>query len=323
MNYTHLTFKQRYHIQVDASKGLTVAVIARRLGLHRSTVYRELSRGCDPNGYYSAARADHRAQLRRAASAANHPTKPTPLWDLISTWIVQEHSPDEAIGRLKQVGVTLKVSAQAIYAFVRRDERSGGHLYAHMRRARKRMLWRSSTGGMPSNRPSIRHRPKHIQKRLEPGHWETDTMRGKRSQARCVLTSVERRSRYTRLAVLPEPNAEVTAKALSRSLGSFKVRSITFDNGTEFARYAEACESLGARPYFAEPGRPQQRGTCENTIGLVRQYLPKYTSLERLTEAKLQWIQDRLNHRPRKCLGYLTPHEVFFGLKPTPVALRT
>jgi len=323
MNYTHLTFKQRYHIQADHSKGLPVRVIAWRLGLHRSTVYRELSRGRDPNGYYSAARADHRAQLRRASSAANHPTKPAPLWGLIADWIAQQHSPEEAAGRLSKVGVALSVSVPAIYAFIRRDERARGELYTHLRRARKRALWRSSTGGMPRNRPSIRHRPKIIQSRQQGGHWEADTMRGKISQPRCVLAAVERKSRYTRLAVLTQPTADLTAHALSQALASFKVRSITFDNGTEFARYAKACKSLGAKPYFAEPGRPEQRGTCENTIGLVRQYLPKRTSLERLTEARLQSIQDRLNHRPRKCLGYLTPHEVLFNLKPTPVALRT
>ena len=148
-------------------------------------------------------------------------------------------------------------------------------------------------------------------------------MRGKISQPRCVLAAVERKSRYTRLAVLTQPTSELTAQALSHSLRSFQVRSITFDNGTEFACYAQACKALRAKAYFADPGRPQQRGTCENTIGLIRQYLPKYTSLERLTHALLQKIQDYLNHRPRKCLGYLTPHEVLFNLKPIPIALRT
>ena len=115
----------------------------------------------------------------------------------------------------------------------------------------------------------------------------------------------------------------ISRQALHSILSTHKVRSITFDNGSEFADYEDACKELEADPYFAEPARPGQRGTCENTIGLIRQYLPKYQSLARLKGDKLQWIQDRLNHRPRKCLGYLTPHEVLFDLKPTPVALRT
>lgn len=323
MKYKHLTFDERYHIELGQRKGLAVTVIARRIGRDCSTVGREVCRNKDPDGRYCAARADERARARARVSAANHPTKPAALWQQIGGWIAQQHSPDEAAGRLRKVGVTLSVSVPAIYAFVRRDERIGGDLHTHLRRARKRALWRSSSGGMPRNRPSIRHRPKIVHERRQGGHWEADTMRGKISQPRCVLAVVERKSRYTRLAVLTQPTSEQTAQVLSQSLASFKVRSITFDNGTEFARYEQACKALGAKPYFADPGRPQQRGTCENTIGLVRQYLPKYTSLEKLTQLRLQSIQDRLNHRPRKCLGYLTPHEVLFNLKPVPIALRT
>lgn len=323
MSYTHLTFEQRYHIQVDRSNGLLPPVIARRLGLHRSTVYRELARGQDPNGYYSAARADHRAQLRRAPSAANHPTKPAALWRWVASCLRKEDSPDEIAGRLPLVCPGISVSVPAIYAYVRRNERAQGQIYKHMRRAAKRALWRSSSGGMPADRPSILKRPRIIHERIERGHWESDTARGKTGQPRCLLTSVERTSRYTRLALLPRATSEVTAKALARSLASYQVKSITFDNGTEFAQYETACKHLGAKAYFAQPARPWQRGTCENTIGLIRQYLPKYTSMQKLTAAKVQWIENRLNHRPRKCLGYLTPHEVLFNLKPTPVALRT
>lgn len=139
-----------------------------------------------------------------------------------------------------------------------------------------------------------------------------------------VLATVERSSRYTQLGLLPQGGkAAPTARVLQSILSPHKVRSITFDNGSEFAHYEGACKALEADPYFAEPARPGQRGTCENTIGLMRQYLPKFQSLARLKNDKAQWTQDRLNHRPRKCLGYLTPHEVLFGLKPTPVALRT
>ena len=323
MRYKHLTFEQRYHIELGKRRPLTSEVIARQIGVHPSTVSREYRLGQDPDGYYCAARADERAKARHARSAGNHPTKPAVLWDLVGGWIAQGHSPEQAAGRLNWVGVELRVSVPAIYAYVRRNERICGDLHTQLRRAHKKALWRSSTGGMPRNRPSIRHRPKHIQERLQAGHWEADTMRGKISEPRCVLTAVERKSRYTCLGVLTQPTADLTATLLSKTLAPFKVRSITFDNGTEFARYASACNALAAKPYFAEPGRPEQRGTCENTIGLVRQYLPKYTSLQRLTEAKLKSIEDRLNHRPRKCLGYLTPHEVLFGLKPIPIALRT
>lgn len=323
MHYKHLTFEQRYHIELGKRRPLTGEVIARQIGVHPSTVSREYRLGRDPDGYYCAARADERAKARHARSAANHPTKPAALWGLVGDWIAKGHSPEQAAGRLSQVGVALRISVPAIYAYVRRDERACGSLHRQLRRAHKRALWRSSTGGMPQDRPSIRHRPKIVQKRQQSGHWEADTMRGKISEPRCVLVAVERKSGYTRVAVLSQPTADLTAEALSQSLSPFKVRSITFDNGTEFARYAKACNALGAKAYFADPGRPEQRGTCENTIGLVRQYLPKHTSLQKLTHAKLQWTEDQLNHRPRKRLGYLTPHEVLFKLKPIPIALRT
>jgi IS30 family transposase len=323
MNYTHLTYEQRYHIDVGRRRDLSCAVIGRQIGVDRGTVDRELKRGSDPDGRYRAAGADERARARARSSAANHPTKPQGLWQLIAQWIGEQCSPEQAAGRLGKVGLALSVSVPAIYAFVRRDERACGDLYTHLRRAHKRRLCRSPAGGMPRNRPSIRHRPRIIQERHQSGHWEADTMRGSHGHPQCVLAAVERVSRYTRLAVLSEPTAKLTARTLSEVLASFKVRSITFDNGTEFAQYAKACEQLKAQAYFAEPARPQQRGTCENTIGLIRQYLPKYTSLAKLSADTLQWIEHQLNHRPRKCLGFLTPHEVLFNLKPTPVALRT
>jgi transposase, IS30 family len=325
MDYTHLTFEQRYHIELGWRKGLAREVIARRIGVNRSTVYRELDRGKDPDGDYCAARADELARARANSSAANHPVKSAALWHWVSGCLRQESSPDQVVGRLAQVCPSASVSAPAIYAFVHRDERAGGELHTYLRYARKRTLRRHHPGtGMPRNRPSIRHRPKHIQSRQQPGHWEADTMLGNHRHPARVLATVERTSRYTQLGLLPQGGkAAHTARVLRRILTSHKVRSITFDNGSEFAHYERACEALGANPYFAEPARPGQRGSCENTIGLIRQYLPKYQSLAKLTADKLNWIQDRLNHRPRKCLGYLTPYEVLFNLKPTPVALRT
>ena len=323
MCYTHLTYGQRYHIEQGLRRSQSCAVISRQIGVHRSTVYRELKRAAQPDGSYRAVLADEQARARASSSAANHPTKAVALWKLIGQWVTQQFSPEQAAGRLAQVGIGLSVSVPAIYGFVRRDERAGGDLHTHLRRAHKRRLWRVSYRGMPRDRPSIRHRPTIIKERLQPGHWEADTMRGRQGEPRCVLVGVERHSRYTCLAVLADPKAQQTADVLERMLTTHQVRSITFDNGIEFAQYARACQTLGADAYFAEPARPQQRGTCENTIGLIRQYLPKFTSLAKLTREKLLWIEHQINHRPRKCLGFLTPHEVLFNLKPTPVALRT
>ena len=324
MYYTHLTFAQRYHIALGLKQGQSVAVIARRVGTHRSTVYRELARGGERDGCYYAPWADDRARAWARSSAANHPTKPPELWRWVARCLRQRASPDQIAGRLAQVCSAVSVSVPAIYAFVRRDERSGGQLHTCLRYAHKRHLWRTGTsGGLPRERPSIKKRPKLVWTRRQPGHWEADTMLGDKTHPARVLTAVERTSRYTRLALLADGTADRTGIALQRMLVAHQVRSITFDNGVEFADYNRACSALGAKPYFAQPSRPWPRGSCENTIGLIRQYLPKYKSLAKLTREHLLFIQNQLNHRPRRCLGYLTPHEVLYGLKPTPVALRT
>ena len=323
MYYTHLTFAQRYHIALSLKQGQSVSVIARRIGTHRSTVYRELARGGVRDGSYYAPWADDRARARARSSAANHPTKPPALWRWVARCLRQRASPDQVAGRLVQVCPTVSVSVPAIYAFVRRDERAGGQLYSCLRYAHKRHLWRRTSGGLPSERPSIKKRPKLVWSRRQSGHWEADTMLGDKTHPARVLTTVERTSRYTRLALLADGTANRTSVALQRMLAAHQVRSITFDNGVEFADYKQACSALDAKPYFAQPCRPWQRGTCENTIGLIRQYLPKYKSLAKLTREQLLFIQNQLNHRPRRCLGYLTPHEVHYRLRPTPVALRT
>lgn len=213
MNYAHLTFEQRYHIDLGRRRNLSARVIALKLGVHQSTVCRELRRGCEADGFYRAA-------------AADHPTKPPALWELVSQWLAEQHSPDQAAGRLARVGIDIPVSVAAIYAFIRRDERAQGNLHTQLRRAYKRRLCRSRAGGMPQNRPSIRHRPLNIHQRLEPGHWELDTMRGSRGDGRCVLVAVERLSRKTCLAVLTEPTAEQTARVLVQMLSPHTVHSM-------------------------------------------------------------------------------------------------
>lgn len=321
MLFTHLTWHQRYQIDQGLKLDLPKAVIARRIGVHRSTVYREIGRGRDRRGGYAAAGADERARARARLSAANHPTKPPALWRRVTRWVRRDFSPDEVAGRLERLSGHSCLSVPAIYAYIRRDEYSCGSLHAHLRRAPKRWVCRPTTGGMPRNRPSIRQRPREVYARRTLGHWEADTMLGNHSHPARVLVAVERKSRFTRLAKLPSGKALPTGRALARGLEHFKVTSITFDNGVEFADYARACQRLSCQAYFAQPYRAWQRGTCENTVGLMRQYLPKHRSLRKLTDAQLRGIEHRLNHRPRKCLGYLTPHEVLFNK--TPVAIRT
>jgi transposase, IS30 family len=319
MRYLHLTLSIRYQIALGIREGLSVDVIARRVGVHRSTVYREIKRGGSSRGY-DAQTAQRGAQERARRSAANHPTKPAALWREVRLCVRQEYSPDEICGRLACLNLP-SVSVPAIYAHIWRDRAQRGTLHEHLRYAHRRTVWYGRARVLRGDKVSIRKRPRAVQARGELGHWEGDTMMGRLGNMKKLLVLTERKSRLVRIHrpdnACSGPIAQGTIHALKR----LPVHSITFDNGNEFSDYKIIEAGLNCQTYFADPGKPWQRGTCENTIGLIRQYIPKGSSGMHLSDRQLQRIADKLNHRPRKCLGYRTPHEVLFNL--TPVALRT
>jgi IS30 family transposase len=315
MSFTHLTPAQRYQIERQLAEGKSLAIIARYLGIHRSTVYREQARG-QVQGRYCARTSHQRTLKRRAISAANHRSHSPELWQGVSALLKLEWSPQEISGRykLEAVGVHA-VSAQAIYNWL---VRTHSLLLKQLRHYRTPSPWRQGGGGMPKNRPSIRKRPKEVLKREQTGHWEGDTVMG-RSRQECLVTLVERKSLYTRISPTLPKQSDVVAQYIRQTLTGLSARTLTLDNGTEFAAYKD----MGVDVFFADPGRPRQRSRNENTNGLIRQYVPKGTRLSTFSPAKIQRIEERLNHRPRKTLGYQTPHEVLFNQPPTPVAIRT
>ena len=315
MSFTHLTPGQRYQIERQRAEGKSAEIIARYLGIHRSTVYREQERGL-VLGRYCAKTSHQRALKRRAISAANHRTHSPELWRGVSELLKLEWSPQEISGRYKldAAGVQV-VSTQTIYNWLARTH---SLLCKQLRHYRTPSPWRQSGGGMPKNRPSIRKRPKEVLTREQTGHWEGDTVMG-RSRQDCLVTLVERKSLYTRISPTLPKQSEIVAQYIRQTLTGLSARTLTLDNGTEFAAYKD----MGVAVFFADPGRPRQRSRNENTNGLIRQYVPKGARLSTFSPAKIQRIEERLNHRPRKTLGYKTPHEVLFNLPPTPVAIRT
>lgn len=315
MKFTHLNRDQRYQIEWRLASGHSKRVIALALGIHVSTIYRECARG-DWKGRYCAEKAHAGALKRRAISAANHPVKPDSLWALTRRCLRQDWSPEQIDGRLGVLQEPVRVSAQGIYDWLDRHSRPES-LMTHLRRERAQTPWRESHGGMPRNRPSIRKRPNAAMDRREAGHWEGDTVRGKTAH-HCLVTLVERKSLYSVLSGPLRKCSDVVAKAVRIALRDLPALSLTLDNGTEFAAFA----SMGLPVFFADPGKPRQRARNENTNGLIRQYVSRKTRLTTLSDSKIKTIQDRLNHRPRKSLGFLTPHEVLFNLPPTPFAIR-
>lgn len=304
MNH-HLSPDERYQIQIGLASGLPVEAIAAGLDRSPSTIYREIDKGSGGAGY-DAKYAQQRKHLR-AAKSRNAKVIPSHVWRQVGLCILQDFSPE-------QTAACTNASHEAIYQHIYRDKREGGYLWLHLRcqkRYRKRAGGRDRRG-MIANQRRIDERPQHIENRAQVGHWEADTIVGPH-HASAILSIVERKSGYTLLALLPDRTASSAYQAMVQLLQPIvhKVKTITTDNGGEFAWHEKLDATLGCMSYFCTPYSSCQRGTNENTNGLVRQYVPKQRELETVDQQELQMIEDKLNHRPRKRLGFKTPHRVF------------
>ncbi len=313
--YRQITFAERYTLGLLRQCGLSPSAIARILGRHRSTVLREVWRnGAHSDGTYRPPLADWYARGRRSRSRRNQRFSAAD-WDRVQALLREDWSPEQVAGRLRRLG-ELAISHETIYRYIWADKRAGGQLYCHLRGARKRCRKRyrsyDSRGRLAGKRP-IAARPAAATDRSQVGHWEADTMLGDRQAGPCVLSLVERKTGYVALGRLRHrTGAEVNRRARPLiEAQPHRVRTITVDNGTEFHRYAALERLTPARFYFATPHHAWERGTNENTNGLLRQYLPKGQSMDHLTQHDCNRIARKLNRRPRKRLGYRTPEECY------------
>jgi IS30 family transposase len=234
---------------------------------------------------------------------------------LVESKLRLDWSPEQISGWLRKNDQET-VSHEQIYQHVYAEQRAGGALYKHLRCQKKR---RKRSGkydhrGIIPDRKSIDARPVIVEQRQRLGDWEGDLIIGKNHQG-AALTLVERKSSFTLIRKVDGKQALPVANAIIASLDWVPaVETLTNDNGKEFAEHKMVSSALAAKIYFAHPYSSWERGTNENTNGLIRQYLPKEPNLSTLTTKEECLIMDRLNLRPRKCLGFLTPFEVFFGL---------
>jgi IS30 family transposase len=313
MHYTHLTSEERYTIWTLAKLDLSLRDIALALGRHVSTVSRELKRNVGVGGY-----GPHRAQAL-ATKRRRVGRRPTVLTAEAQSVIVpllsKRWSPEQVAGRLRLEG-TLQISHQSIYTFIARDKRQGGQLHRLLRR--KRQYRRAETASFrqryEASKTRIDERPVEVEERATIGDWEIDTVVSGKSR-QVLVTLVERKSRYAIIARQPTKDAFPLARRVIRLLRKHpdKVRSITADNGTEFASFKYIEEHLGINFYFAHPYHSWERGTNENTNGLIRQYFPKSSDFLSATPTRLAKVMNDLNRRPRKVLNYQTPEEAFNG----------
>lgn len=316
--YTQLTQEQRYQIYALKKMGHTPSETAKVIEVHKSTVSRELKRNQGQKGYRP--QQAHRAALLRRQKAK--PKISGPTWALVKKLLRQDWSPEQISGRLKSER-SVCISHEWIYQYVLKDKHKGGSLYQHLRcrRERRKRYGSYSRRGQLTNCRSIETRPEIVNNRQRLGDWEVDTIIGRKHQ-QAIVTLTERKSRLTLLGKVTHRTAQAVRDQVLELLMpvAYQVHTLTSDNGKEFACHEQLAEVLKLKYYFAHPFAAWERGTNENTNGLLRQYFPKKQDFKLVSDKRIQLTMLRLNLRPRKCLRYKTPFEVFFK---SSVALTT
>jgi len=314
MAYHQITSDERYWISTLRMQGLNQSEIARALGRHRSTISREFKRNSSGwDGGYRPFVASHRARARLSRSRRRSHFSANDF-RLVDKLLGRQWSPDQISGHLCDEGI-LSISHETIYRHVWRDRHNGGQLHRHLRCAvkqrRKRHNSQDSRGRLPGKR-HISERPASAETRRRSGHWEIDTVVGANTKD-CVVTLVERKTGYAFIGKLADRSMHGMSRRIRMLMrrASTRFRTITADNGTEFHDYASVEAATDVRFYFATPYHSWERGTNENFNGLLRQYLPKRTSMAHVTQERCDAIAKQLNSRPRKRLGYRTPQECF------------
>lgn len=317
-NYSQLTSEQRYQIYALLKAGHTQTLIGQVLGKHKSTICREIRRNTGNRGYrpIQAQRfCDQRKQGKYAGrfSASD--------WHLIEHLLCEHQwSPEQICLRLKADDI-LEISHERIYQHIILDKQTGGDLHTYLRervKRRKRYGSGKERRGQIPNQTSIDERPAAVEARDVPGaDWEGDLIVGSKHK-QAIVTLVDRCTRYTFMAKVPFKTAQAVQEAICGCLSSVKeiFRSCTLDNGKEFSNHEKISQILQGQVYFAHPYSSWERGTNENTNGLIRQYFPKNCDFSTITEERLKAVQDKLNNRPRKILNMKTPNELLFGISP-------
>ena len=310
--YTQLNQQERYQIYALKQAGHKDSEIAALLGRHQSTISREVERNHGMRGYRPK-QAQHLALERRRAKI--RPRFGGSVWIKVELLLQMDWSPEQISGRLKmEQGAS--VSHEHIYQYIYADKRAGGGLYRHLRCQKKRRKRYGSyeRRGKIANRVSIEQRPEVVAQRSRIGDWEGDTVIGKNHKG-ALVTLVERKSLYTIIEGVARRTASAVHAAIVTCLTPYKrkAHTLTYDNGKEMTEHEQVAEELGLKVYFAHPYSSWERGVNENTNGLIRQYFPKQRELTDITKEEIEQAMERLNHRPRKTLGFRTPYEVFFS----------
>lgn len=315
MKYKQLTLKERYHICTLLQKGTSQKSIAQSIGVHPSTISREIKRNFDDyTQMYDYITAHTNTQIRHK-NKPKHSVFTEVIKRYVRNKLKEEWSPEQIAGRIR-MDIGLYISHESIYQFIYTNKSTGGRLYRHLRHKNKKYHKRSHAyqkRGILIDRVMIDQRPKVVEKKKRIGDLEIDTVIGK-DHIGALVTVVDRKSKFSMIKKVETRKAKAVTKALIEMLMPIKpiLKTITSDNGKEFAYHKEVSAALETDFYFAHPYHSWERGLNEHTNGLIRQYLPKKTDFSQISKEEIITIQNKLNHRPRKVLGYRTPYEVFF-----------
>lgn len=309
MSYRRVTREDRLRIKDNLDAGLTKSEIACKLGFHKSTITREISRNKGDRGYRPK-QAHQKAQAREKPKHGPYRMTPVIMMKIIER-LEAKWSPEQIYNRLLLEGEEI-VSTETIYKFILEDRRQGGSLWKNLRRSgrtRKKRFPSEDRRGKLKDTRSISKRSKKANKRKKVGHWERDLMIGKDHQA-AVLAIVDRKSRFNKFRKLNGKYAKRVTKETIVALKGLPKKSMTNDCGKEFSDHKNYEKKTKVKVYFCDPYSSYQRGTNENRIGLLRQYFPKKTDLTKVTNKQLEMIEFEINSRPMKILDWKTPYEV-------------
>jgi len=310
----HITEEQRYAISMMLQIPMSKKAIAEAIGVDKSTVYREVKRNCDGrSGNYSMELAQRKADKRKAQKRHKE-VLTEQMKNRIIKLLKKGFSPEQISGRSRLVGIPM-VSHETIYRWIWKDKRSGGKLHKYLRRQGRKYSKRGSKNagrGFIPNRVDIEQRPAIVEQKERFGDLEIDTIIGKNHKG-AILTINDRLTSRVWIRKLSGkeaiPVAKITAWALRKV--KYLIHTITADNGKEFAKHEEIAQKLEIKFFFCKPYHSWERGANENTNGLIRQYIPKGTEFSEVTNKQIKRIENILNNRPRKRLGYITPNEKF------------
>jgi IS30 family transposase len=319
--YNQLSGEERDKIAILCALGISQEAIAKVIGRHKSTISRELKRNRAPTyNVYLPHKAHERANRRKQEAGKRGRLKNPIIRAYVMTKLKLGWSPEQISGRLPADHPELTISPEAIYQYIYdKENRKQCDLTIYLARAnKKRKRHGHSNKHQKSHIPqrvTIDKRPQYIEKRIQPGHWEADTVISRQSK-KTLAVILERSSRLLHIERLSSKTSDKLSKALKRRLSHHPKhmrRTITYDNGSENVEHQKINYTLGTKSYFCNPYHSWEKGSVENAVGLIRRFLPKKTDFATVSHQQIKGIETLLNNRPRKCLDYKTPLEVFIS----------